>query len=70
MADLGGWGSIYCKTWWGDRSNIQYSLPVKPFCLLNQSTQDFINRVEADGGIVEEGAIQCLDNAMLGDGKE
>jgi len=57
-----GWGAIYCQTWWGDRANIQFSIPIKPGCLLLEETQDYIDRVTADGGTVE--AIQCLDDGL------
>lgn len=62
MADLGGWGSIYCDTWFGDRANIQHSIPQKPDCLLLETSQELIDRVEADGGITE--AKACLDNML------
>ena len=70
MADLQGWGSIYCSMEknevWGDRSNIQHSIPVKPDCLLLSDTQEYIERVELAGGTIE--AKQCLDDALYGYG--
>ena len=59
-------GEIYCVTWWGDRANIQYSLPVKPFCLLTEATKEYIDRVTVSGGTVE--AVQCLDDSLYGIG--
>ena len=59
-------GAIYCKTWWGDYKNIQHSIPHKPDCLYPPPVQDFINRVEADGGTVE--AKDCVTNIILGMG--
>lgn len=56
------WGAIYCKTWWGDRANIQYSIPQKPDCLLDETTKEYIDRVGLDGGTIE--AKKCLDDAL------
>lgn len=56
-------GAIYCQTWWGDYKNIQYSIPNKSDCLLPPPVQDFISRVDADGGTVE--AKECVANEVL-----
>jgi hypothetical protein len=57
------WGKIYCSTWWGDYKNIQHSIPDKADCLYPYLVQEFITRVEADGGTVE--GKECLANSLI-----
>jgi len=57
------WGAIYCRTHWGDRKNIQYSLPYKPDCFLLEDTQEYTDRVTTDGGVIE--AKRCLDDKLF-----
>jgi len=65
MAELPeGYGSIYCTTWFGDYKNIQYSITSKPDCILPLPIQDYITRVEADGGTVE--GKECISNNIVG----
>lgn len=59
-------GAVYCpmnkNNAWGDRANIQYSIPNKPECLLLSTSQEYIDRVTVAGGTVE--ATQCLDDNL------
>ena len=57
------WGAIYCRSWWGDYKNVQHSIPDKPDCMLPVIVQEFITRVEADGGTVE--GKECITNALV-----
>ena len=64
------WGAIYCDMnksgAWGARANIQYSIPNKPDCLLINTAKEYIDRVEAAGGVIE--AKQCLDDDLYESG--
>ena len=66
MANLISWAAIYCETWWGDTDQTTLSIQnesVPPcFAPINDIALAFLDRVEADGGVLE--GYDCLVAAL------
>ena len=66
MANLIGWGSIYCATWFGqtDETTLSIQNESAPPCFApaNQIVDAFQERVEADGGTFE--GYDCVVAAL------
>ena len=66
MSNLVSWGIIYCSTWFGqaDETTLSIQNASAPPCFspANKIANAFVERVEADGGVVE--GYNCLVAAL------
>ena len=64
MADDINFGSIYGSTWWGEGVNngIGWGSIYEAIAGGSSLTQEYLNRVLADGGVVE--SAECIDDEI------
>ena len=66
MSQLIGWGIVYCSTWFGqaDETTLSIQNESAPPCFApaNEIVDQFVTRVETDGGVVE--GYDCLVAAL------
>ena len=66
MSNLISWGIVYCSTWFGqvDETTLSIQNESAPPCFapVNEIADEFVDRVTADGGVVE--GYDCLVGAL------